>query len=372
LNNGELCRLFQQLVEDAYCTSEENYFRTIFCLSITKLEFKAVMADLPVSYPGLVDGLGNLKHIECTQALWELANRDPQGRSSLSGEAGCRALEGFLSSYGHHSQRELDLRVPRWQEDAEFVAELARKLIGTESPAAAFRRQRQQHTDEMTRAKRLLLPWRRRRFEKKLLKLRDYLWLREQMRDLSTRVYAHLRRLVLEMGRRAAEAGCLRSAEDVFYLAFREIYNVFDGNSAAPVESRKHYERMYRNFRAPNEVGRRFVLAPHAAVGRRLSGIGCSAGAVSGRVRVVLTCAEVGNLQPGDILVCPFTDPGWTPLLNIAAGVVTENGGLLSHAAVICREFGIPAVLNVAGATGRLRDGQSVRVDGDQGYVDIL
>src|SRR5262249_30882813 len=111
---------------------------------------------------------------------------------------------------------------------------------------------------------------------------------------------------------------------------------------------------------------------PTRHAGRRLSGVGCSTGAATGRVRVIRTLEEAGRLRPGDVLVAPFTDPGWTPLLNVAAAVVTENGGLLSHAAVICREYGISAVLNVTDATRLLRDGQRVRVDGENGNVDIL
>ena len=137
------------------------------------------------------------------------------------------------------------------------------------------------------------------------------------------------------------------------------------------MQQRRDYEEMYRNFVPPNEVGRGFALAPVENHGHRLTGIGCSTGVTSGRVRVVTTLENSGNLERGDILVCPFTDPGWTPLLNIAGAVVTETGGLLSHAAVICREYGIPAVLNVAGATRILRDGQVVRVDGENGYVDL-
>jgi phosphohistidine swiveling domain-containing protein len=329
------------------------------------------LENVPVSYPALVGGLQSLAHFECAQALWELANGAPRGGRSLPGEDRRWTLEDFLARYGYHSRRELDLRVPRWSEDAVFVADLARKLVGAESPADANGRQRQQYGAELARARRLLSRRQWRQFEKKLLRLRKYLWLREQMRDLSARVYAQIRRFVQEIGWRAADAGHLRSADDVFYLAFREIYRVFEAPCRAVVEKRRDHERMYRNFRVPNEVGGGFTLAPVEAAGQRLSGIGCSTGIVSGRARIVSTLAEVAKIQRGDILVCPFTDPGWTPLLNLAAGVVTENGGLLSHAAVICREYAIPAVLNVAGATRLLRDNQRIRIDGGQGYVDI-
>jgi pyruvate,water dikinase len=92
----------------------------------------------------------------------------------------------------------------------------------------------------------------------------------------------------------------------------------------------------------------------------------------TGQVCVLHSLDDVGRLGRGDVLVCPFTDPGWTPVLSVAGAVVAEAGGLLSHAAVLCRELGRPAVLSVANATGRLPNGQRVRVDGDHGHVDLL
>jgi phosphohistidine swiveling domain-containing protein len=93
---------------------------------------------------------------------------------------------------------------------------------------------------------------------------------------------------------------------------------------------------------------------------------------VEGRARVVGSLDEVSQIEHGDILVTRFTDPGWTPALGLVAGVVTEVGGLLSHAAVIGRELGIPAVLNLPGATQLLRTGQRIRVDGGAGTVEVL
>jgi len=244
--------------------------------------------------------------------------------------------------------------------------------VGTESPTERTRRQYRQFAEEVERAERVLGPWRRRAFERKVARLRKFLWLREQMRDLSTQTYGAIRRHALEIGRRAAAAGCLRSADDVFYLTLPEIPHCLVRFHQCRVDGRRAYEDMYRDFRAPNEVGRGVAPAPPDPAGRRLTGIGCSTGIASGRVRVVGGLPEAGSLRRGDVLVCPFTDPGWTPLLSIAGAAVTETGGVLSHAAVLCREFGIPAVLNVQGATRTLRDGQMVRVDGENGYVDVL
>lgn len=360
LDDARLLERWTALVDGTHLVVEENYFRTIFCTSIAKQEVKSLLADRPVSYAALVGGLGGLTHFRCAQALWEVGNGGPG------------SLASFLARYGYHSRRELDLRVPRWSEEPEFVAELARGLRETESPAARQARQQARFAEECARTRGLFGAWRRGRFEAKLGRLRACLWLREEMRDRATRVYALIRRHALEIGRRAAAAGRLDDPTDVFYLTFREVSRVLRCPMRAHVEARRAHERGYRNFRAPNEVGRGFRAAPVDGFAQRLTGIGCSSGRAAGPVAVVTDLRDATKVARGDVLVCPYTDPSWTPLLSAAAAVVTENGGLLSHAAVICREYGIPAVLNVPAVTRRLRDGQRVRVDGEEGHVDLL
>jgi phosphohistidine swiveling domain-containing protein len=125
----------------------------------------------------------------------------------------------------------------------------------------------------------------------------------------------------------------------------------------------------YRNFPAPNEIGVSGADQP-LVLDAPTRGLAASGGKAHGRAYIARSVAEAADMQPGQILVCPFTDPGWTPVLDRAAGVVAETGGLLSHSAVICREYGIPAVLGVAGATHRIRHGQWVTVYGDLGIVE--
>jgi pyruvate,water dikinase len=181
------------------------------------------------------------------------------------------------------------------------------------------------------------------------------------MRDLSSRMYYLIRQRVLQIAERRG------LGDDIFFMTFREILN--DDRSSIQ-RGREIYER-YRNFDAPHEIGSRFTFAEQETEGA-LKGIPASPGAARGVARVARTVEEAMRLESGAILVCLFTDPGWMVLLDRAAGVVTETGGLLSHAAVICREYGIPAVLGVPGATRRIPDGSTIALDGTAGRVELV
>jgi len=367
LADGELAARFVELVRGDHLTVESEYFRTIFTASIAKLALKLSLDRLDrhdVSYAKLVAGIENVSHVRTATALWHLAGR---GDRPIEGDA---ELARFLDEHGHHGKKELDLREPRWREEPELVVELAALQAGTVSPSLRAAEQHRLFESERARTRRLLPWWRRRLFDRRLARLRRYLWLREEMRDRSIRLHAEVRRLALEIGRRAAAAGRLATADDVFLLNADEVADVATRSFVATVAPRRTELEMHREFRAPNEIGRGFRLAPAVVAKGRLAGIGASDGVATGVVRVVHSPARLGRFDRGDVLVCPHTDPGWTPLLALAGAVVTETGGLLSHAALLCREFGIPAVLSVAAATRTLRDGARVRVDGGEGHVD--
>jgi len=310
----------------AYRIVETNYFRTIYCASLAKLDFKDAFPD--ADYASLVAALPPMRHLEPVRAL----------------RAGATADE-LQKRFYWHGRRELDIRAPRWDDDRAFVEELVRSRASVEAdPRPAYEKAR-------ARARK------GRGFDRKLDRLRRFVWLREEMRDLSSRMYWLIRRTVLEIARRRG------LGDDIFFMTLDEILR--DDRSNV-VRARETYES-YRNFRAPNEIGSRYGTTP--TVDGALTGIAASRGAARGVARIARTVEEAVRVEKGAVLVCPFTDPGWTPVLDRVAGVVTETGGLLSHAAVICREYGIPAVLGVARATERIRDGQTVVVDGDRGCV---
>jgi phosphoenolpyruvate synthase/pyruvate phosphate dikinase len=174
--------------------------------------------------------------------------------------------------------------------------------------------------------------------------------------------------------------GLLHDPSDIFMMMTDEIRAWINKDlSAQEIQDNVNYRKLmyagYRNFTPPNELGEgveQRTAASYSEGNRLLRGTGCSAGIVEGLVRIVPRLDEAGTLLEGEILVTQFTDPGWTPVLGRARGVITEIGGLLSHAAVIGREYGIPAVLNVRGVTQALKTGQKVRMNGQAGTIEVL
>jgi rifampicin phosphotransferase len=183
---------------------------------------------------------------------------------------------------------------------------------------------------------------------------------------------------LLEEAERLVHAGVLGDKEDVFYLRLQELHEVTRTNHVDDqlIQERKDAFRSYQALTPPRvstsegEVVtgtyRREDLPAGAMVG-----LPVSSGTIEGRARVILNMADA-DLEPGDILVTAYTDPSWTPLFVTVTGLVTEVGGLMTHGAVIAREYGLPAVVGVQQATQLIRDGQRIRVHGTEGYVEIL
>jgi pyruvate,water dikinase len=190
--------------------------------------------------------------------------------------------------------------------------------------------------------------------------------------------YFVYKQALLEEAERLVQARVLREKEDIFYLRFEELHDVVRTKQVADqlIRQRKDEFRSYQALRPPRVLTsdgegiagsyRRDDLPEGALVG-----LAVSAGIIEGRARVILDMAEA-DLEPGDILVTPYTDPSWTPLFVAIKGLVTEVGGLMTHGAVIAREYGLPAVVGVEHATRLIHDGQRIRVNGTNGYVEIL
>jgi pyruvate,water dikinase len=190
-----------------------------------------------------------------------------------------------------------------------------------------------------------------------------------------------MRRALLEAGRRLAERGILREGDDVFFLNLTELGPVLAGRVEfdVPVTIAERKAEFARNLSLtppPVIVGRfdpdRSIPIAIDETAKLLKGLAVSPGVVTGRARVILRADAEARVLPGEILVAPFTDPGWTPYFLPAAAIVVDLGGQLTHGSVVAREYGIPAVVNVGSATRIIRTGQVIQVDGNRGVVTIL
>ena len=376
--------------------TECDYFTTIYNNANFQSDLKKLLrkvADVtgtPVSAIDLMSGLQDVSHMTMQRGFVQLVKVATQ--KGIGSPDWQRALDDFIAGNYFHGDAELDISVARWGEKPARVQQIVEDIVRSgidpkdpdDSAAAQFAQYSTAEQRVVTSLRRSL--WTRLRFErsfrKQLRRAREYLSRREAMREYSTRAYFVVRQFVIEAGLRLQRMGRLTDADDVFMLYTEEIVAAAgSGADPSPIRDLTRFRRlMYRGYRGlepPGELGQgvtqkapaRDASASDAGV---LKGIGCSAGIITAPVRVVAALEQADTLKPGEILVTRFTDPGWTPVLGLVSGIVTEVGGLLSHAAVIGREYGIPAVLNVPGATQLLKTGQQIEIDGTEGTVRIL
>jgi phosphohistidine swiveling domain-containing protein len=308
------------------------------------------------------------------------------GVDDLPDGATRRALQSFLDLYGDRTVREAELSTPRWREDPRPVLTMLRVALRGEAREVepALAKARSQADTEMAG----LLP-RLNLAEQTLVRhlvarAQKAARLRERMRTWVTRVLGMLRDAVLDADRRLIRlspelappaSGGGATLGSAFFLTFDEIIVALRTSRATlgPLVRARRAE-FARDCARPDPPAT-FVGTPPSVVlpplgGDVLRGLPASPGVVEGRARVILSVDGIGELETGEVLVVRTTDVGWTPLFLLAAGVVTELGGPLSHAAVVAREFGVPSVVNVDGATRAIKTGDLLRVDGGTGVVE--
>jgi pyruvate,water dikinase len=228
---------------------------------------------------------------------------------------------------------------------------------------------------------RLKNPIKRWIFSRSLRRAQELAVYREQLKNLGVRRIAFVRRVLLVLGQRFHEQGSLSCRDDIFFLEVSEIEPVATGSASFNWRERielrrREHEKNLKLTPPPVVIGRFDPNAPGWPVAnadaKLLEGIPASPGIVTGPARVILRTDDHEQVLPGEILIAPFTDPAWSPYFITAAGVVMEQGGILSHGSIVAREYGLPAVTNVASATRVIRTGDLVQVDGNRGCVSIL
>jgi len=358
----------------------------------------------------LVSGPGENETLRCNGALWTLARQaemlpevaawlaettdyDCEELSGLSGgDLFAGSLAEFLAEFGHRSSASWEVFARRWEDSPELplqmVAGFLRGGLPEDPQISAARRQvEREQAERLVKTRmsrnlvRRLVPWRQQVFARLLSLCRRYIALRENQRFAFDRLLLRIKRVLERVGALLERDGLLSSGADIVFLEIDEIHALVGGRldvlaTAARVDARKsEFDRDLRvlhpdflSDESPLSAGERPVTALDERV---LEGMGISSGRVRGRVKVLHSLTEMGKLEPGDILVTRAADPGWTPLFLTAGALVLELGSMLSHGAVVAREYRLAAVVNVQGATTLLADGMEVTVDGDLGRITV-
>ncbi|GAB3491435.1 rifamycin-inactivating phosphotransferase [Amycolatopsis cihanbeyliensis] len=296
------------------------------------------------------------------------------------------AIAAYLDKYGMRCVGEIDITRPRWSERPTTLLPMLLSNIKNAEPGAGERHFEQGRQEAWKKEQELLerlraLPdgeWKAEETKRKIDLVRTFIGYREYPKYGMVSRYFVYKQALLDEAARLVRADVLREKEDIFFLRFQELHDVVRTNQVDDelICWRKAAFRSYQALTPPRVLTsdgealagayRRDDLPTGALVG-----LPVSAGTVEGRARVVLDMATA-DVEPGDILVTAHTDPSWSPLFVAIAGLVTEVGGLMTHGAVIAREYGLPAVVGVEQATHLIQDGQRIRVNGTDGYVEIL
>ncbi|MFB2935203.1 glycerol-3-phosphate acyltransferase [Aerosakkonemataceae cyanobacterium BLCC-F154] len=286
--------------------------------------------------------------------------------SLIKTEAGQKLLQQFeqiLESYGYLSDVATDIAVPTWQEEPDHVREIFAQFIINPPP-------------------KVRLP-KKQRWQAKLVQRR--LDLKGRVTEIYSQFLAELRWSFLALEKSWLSSGLLKEPGDIFFLEIAEIRQIINQTDS---ELTNQIIRLIAKRRSQLSQDRQLETAPFVVYGNAppitilktaslqptelLQGIGASAGQAEGRVKVLRNLQSVPEINRETILVVPYTDSGWAPLLARAGGLIAEVGGRLSHGAIVAREYGIPAIMDIQDATRLLKDGQLVRIDGQLGTVEIL
>ncbi|HEY5555594.1 phosphoenolpyruvate synthase [Acetobacterium sp.] len=334
------------------------------------------VADVIRPYPEVID---YLKHVKNDNFLEELVKFD-------GGQEIRDAIDAYLNKYGMRCAGEIDITKTRWSEKPAILIPMILSNVRNVEPNAGNRKFEQGRQEALKKEQELLnrlkqLPDGEQKAgeTKRMIDLiRNFIGYREYPKyDMVSRYFVY-KQALLKVAEQLVQSGVIHEKEDTYYLTFEEFREVVGTNKLDDqiISKRKDEYRLYEKL-TPSRVMtsdgeiisgeyKRENL-PAAAI----AGLSVSSGLIEGRARIILNLEEA-DLEEGDILVTVFTDPSWTPLFVSIKGLVTEVGGLMTHGAVIAREYGLPAVVGVENATRLIKDRQRIRVHGTEGYVEIL
>jgi phosphohistidine swiveling domain-containing protein len=319
----------------------------------------------------------DFRNLKDVRAFRKKLEHKEEGRDFL------KKVDAFLDEYGHRGLKDLDAGHPSWKEDPTYIFAMLKSYMalrpGDHNPLELFKRAAVRRVALEKRIRSRLSGWDKMLFDLALKLVRDYMPWRENEKFYGVKVFPGSRRIISEIGRRYREKGLLKNADDIYFLTVPEVEGIENGiGSHASCMQKLVKERKTRwerqigqpaEFIVRSDGQKVFDLTSGDKGGKIISGVAASTGRAEGRARVITDPSRSHEFKKGEILVAPFTEPGWAPLFLLSQALVMEVGGSLCHGAIAARECGIPAVVGAKGAMAAIRTGDWIVVDGDAGIV---
>ncbi len=334
------------------------------------------VADVVRKYPAVLD---YFEHVS-DETFYEDLTRLTGGKEVRD------SLQAFLKKYGMRCSAEIDITRTRWNEKPTILVPMILSNIKTFGPGAhtmkfeqGLKEAKKKEEDIIRRLKELPGGKGKAKKTKKVISvLRNYAGFREYNKYIMIGYFWTIKQALMKEADRMVQKGVILDREDIYYLTFKELRKAVHTNKVDIniITKRKEDYEVYEKLTPPRVItSDGEIISGEYDTGNipkgALAGVAVSSGVVEGRARVILKM-EDANIEEGDILVTSFTDPSWTPVFVSIKGLVTEVGGMMTHGAVVAREYGLPAVVSVENATKTIKDGQRIRVNGTEGYVEIL
>ena len=392
----DIKKYFYNLTHDDYLFSESTYFWQIFINTVHQsLKKDSLLKYIEEEdYLTLIGNIDNISHLLPFYDMWDVSRsirddkeiakywkntsvEDIVNDFNKDKKRYCfKEVNKVISDYGYHSDKELDVTYPCYYEDITpiitNIKDLA--LLSDEfSPKKDMIKGKKRYLDKLNEIKKKIGEGNYKDLEKMIVKIRDMLWWREEFRDLSTRFYYLIRIYTIELAKELVKEKVLSDVNDIWFLKVGDLWDYLDGNKTKEeldriIDINKDYYNAYRNYMSDNEIGKAFS-DDDRVFKSSMKGLGANNGVVTGVARVIESFDEIDRLEENDILVTKFTDTGWTPKFAILSGIVTEFGGILCHAAIVSREYGIPCIVSCTNIMNEIKDGEIITINGTTGEV---
>ena len=343
-------------------------------------------------YLSLISNMNDISHLLPFYEMWDVSriirsdksafnywttnttNKIVEDIKSNTNDYYFNEVKEVINRYGYHSDKELDVTYPCYYENIEPIIINIKDLVNLDeeySPEKDRERGKREYDKKLRDIKRKIGVGNYEDLEKKIIKIRNMLWWREEFRDVSTRFYYLIRIYTIELAKELVKENILKDENDIWFLKVGDLWGfleekIDEDDLSSIIYKNKKYYNSYRNYISENEIGG----VPNTTKGNSsLKGLGANNGLVTGTARVIESFQEIDRLQEGDILVTKFTDTGWTPKFAILKGIVTEYGGVLCHAAIVSREYGIPAIVSATNIMQEIKDGETITINGTTGEI---